>query len=88
MSDIKVSVIVPIYNVEEYLPRCIDSLINQTLDSYEIILVNDNSKDNTKQLIEKLVAADSRIVGINFSKNFGQPSGLLAGFRMAKGNTL
>ena len=45
VSDIKVSVIVPIYNVEEYLPRCIDSLINQTLDSYEIILVNDGSPD-------------------------------------------
>ncbi|MFR1294979.1 MAG: glycosyltransferase family 2 protein [Coprobacillus cateniformis] len=41
MENIKVSVIVPIYNVEAYLPRCIESLINQTLQEIEIILVND-----------------------------------------------
>ena len=87
MMDI--SFVIPCYCSEKNLQFVVDeireAMKKRPSFEYEIILVNDNSKDNTKQLIEKLVAADSRIVGINFSKNFGQPSGLLAGFRMAKG---
>ena len=87
MMDI--SFVIPCYCSEKNLQFVVDeireAMKKKPSFEYEIILVNDNSKDNTKQLIEKLVAADSRIVGINFSKNFGQPSGLLAGFRMAKG---
>ena len=49
----KVSVIVPVYNVEAYLSKCIDSLVNQTLKDIEIILVNDASEDNSKEIIEK-----------------------------------
>lgn len=52
---------------------------------YEIILVNDNSKDNTKELINNLAKEDNRIIGIHFSKNFGQPNALLAGFEKASG---
>ena len=44
---IKVSIIVPVYNVEKYLPYCIESCINQTLEDIEIILVNDGSTDNS-----------------------------------------
>ena len=43
----KVSIIVPVYNVEKYLARCLDSLVNQTLDDIEIIVVNDGTKDNS-----------------------------------------
>lgn len=43
----KVTVIVPIYNVEKYLARCIDSLVNQTLNEIEIVLVNDGTKDSS-----------------------------------------
>ena len=49
----KVSVIVPVYNVEEYLPKCLDSLINQTLSDIEIIVVNDGSHDNSQNIIDK-----------------------------------
>ena len=45
------SVIVPVYNVEKYLPRCLDSLVNQTLKNMEIIVINDGTKDNSQQII-------------------------------------
>ena len=51
----KVSVIVPVYNVEKYIDRCIQSLINQTLKDIEIIVVNDGSTDNSKKVIEKYI---------------------------------
>lgn len=46
----KVTVIVPIYNVEKYLARCIDSLVNQTLNEIEIVLVNDGTKDSSGKI--------------------------------------
>ena len=48
-----VSIIVPVYNVEEYLPRCLDSLVNQTLKDIEIIIVNDGSTDNSQAVIDR-----------------------------------
>ncbi|MGL4373568.1 MAG: glycosyltransferase family 2 protein [Turicibacter sp.] len=49
----KVSVIVPVYNVEKYLPKCLESLVNQTLEDIEIIVVNDSSPDNSQQIIDQ-----------------------------------
>ena len=49
----KVSVIVPVYNVEKYLAKCLDSLVNQTLKSIEIIIVNDGSPDNSEKIINE-----------------------------------
>lgn len=49
----KVSVIVPVYKVEQYLPKCVDSLVGQTLQELEIILVNDGSPDNSQQIIDE-----------------------------------
>lgn len=84
-----ISFVIPCYcsekNLEFVIGEIKEAMEQRPSFQYEIILVNDNSKDNTKQLIEKLAKEDSRIVGVNFSKNFGQPSGLLAGFRIAKG---
>ena len=48
---IKVSVIVPIYNVEKYLRKCLDSLVNQTLKDIEIICINDGTKDNSVDIV-------------------------------------
>ena len=48
----KVCVIVPVYNVEKYLRKCLDSLVNQTLKDIEIIIVNDGSTDRSQELIE------------------------------------
>ena len=65
-----ISIIVPVYNVEKYLPKCIDSLINQTFKDIEIICVNDGSKDNSLKILEEYKRKDSRIKVIN-NKNQG-----------------
>lgn len=62
---LKVSVIVPVYNVETYLERCLDSLINQTLEDIEIIAVNDGSTDNSLHILNKYAKKDKRIKVIN-----------------------
>lgn len=54
-EQIEVSVIVPVYNMEEYLEECLNSLVNQTISSYEIVIVNDGSTDNSKYIIEDYV---------------------------------
>lgn len=61
----KVSVIVPVYNVEKYLERCLESLINQTLKDIEIIAVNDGSTDNSLGILNKYAKNDNRIKVIN-----------------------
>lgn len=61
----KVSVIVPVYKVERFLPRCLDSIINQTLKDIEIICVNDGSPDNSLQILEDYAKKDLRIKLIN-----------------------
>ena len=53
MNEIKVSIIVPVYNAEQYLEKCLDSLVNQTLKDIEIILINDGSPDNSEVIIKK-----------------------------------
>ena len=60
-TEIKISVIVPVYNVEKYLPRCIDSILNQTYKNLEIILVDDGSPDNCPAICDEYAQKDSRI---------------------------
>lgn len=74
----KVSIVVPIYNVENYLKRCIKSLINQTYENIEILLINDGSKDKSKSICESYVDEDKRIKlynkengGLSDARNFG-----------------
>ncbi|WP_294344083.1 glycosyltransferase [uncultured Clostridium sp.] len=63
----KISVIVPVFNVENYIAKCLDSLINQTLDNIEIIVVNDVSTDNSQKIIS-LIKEHS---GMSDARNFG-----------------
>lgn len=85
-----ISFVIPCYCSEKNLESVINeihaAMAQREEFEYEIILVNDNSKDNTEGLIRRLAEKDRRISGINFSKNFGQPGALMAGFRAAKGN--
>lgn len=67
----KVSIIVPVYNVEKYLQKCLNSLINQTLKEIEIICVNDGSTDNSWQILENFAQKDARIKVFS-QKNSGQ----------------
>lgn len=68
----KISVIIPVYNVELYLRRCLDSIINQTFKDLEIIIINDCSNDNSNEIINEYAAKDTRIVLIANEKNIGQ----------------
>jgi len=84
LSNVKVSVIIPAYNVQKYIDRSIKSAVNQTLKDIEIIVVNDGSTDNTRDIIEKLAKEDNRIVVIN-KENGGLSSARNAGIKVAKG---
>lgn len=80
----KVSIIVPVYNVEKYLRKCLDSLINQTLKDIEIICVNDGSKDNSPKILEEYAKKDNRIIVIN-QENAGLSVARNSGIYIAKG---
>ena len=75
----KVSIIVPVYNVEKYLAKCLDSLVNQTLEDVEIIVVDDGSKDNSQQIIDefqtkypdKIKSFVKKNGGLSDARNFG-----------------
>ena len=78
MGDIKVSIIVPVYNVGKYLSECMDSLINQSLKDIEIICVNDGSTDNSLEILEEYAKKDSRVKvlsiensGVSIARNYG-----------------
>ena len=79
-----VSVIVPVYNVKEYLEQCLDSIIHQTLSNIEIILVNDGSTDGSDEICKKYAALDGRVILIN-QKNAGLAAARQAGLNVAKG---
>ena len=81
---IKVSFVVAIYNVEKYLGRCIESLIHQTMEEIEIILVNDGSTDNCLEICRSYAAKDSRIIVID-QKNQGANVARNNGLHTARG---
>ena len=73
MNDL-ISVIVPIYNTEEYLTRCIDSIRNQSYSNLEIILVDDGSPDQCPQMCDTWAAEDPRICAITAAMKLGRRS--------------
>lgn len=83
----KVSIIVPVYNVEKYLRKCLDSLINQTLKDIEIICINDGSTDKSLEILEEYKNRDSRIILLN-QENSGQSVARNRGIEIAKGEYL
>lgn len=82
-----ISVIVPVYNVATYLEGCLESIINQTYQNLEIILVNDGSSDDSLKICEKYRSRDSRIKVIT-QKNHGLSATRNAGIEMATGKFL
>ena len=71
METSLVSIIIPVYNTEKYLRQCLDSVINQTFQDIEIILVNDASTDNSAAIIKEYQQKDSRIKPVNITNNIG-----------------
>ena len=86
-KQIKVSVIVPVYNVEEYVGECLDSLCSQTLKDIEIICVNDGSTDSSLKILREYEKKDSRVKVID-KANGGQSSAKNAGIEIARGKYL
>lgn len=83
----QISIIVPIYNVEHYLPQCLNSLLNQDLTSYEIICVNDGSPDNSKEIVEAFQSKNENIILIN-QENKGLSEARNVGINNAQGEFL
>jgi glycosyltransferase involved in cell wall biosynthesis len=72
MNKVIISIIVPIYNAEKYLPACIDSILNQTFINFELLLINDASKDNSLKISNQYAEKDNRIRVFNQEKNGGE----------------
>ncbi|WP_300753068.1 glycosyltransferase family 2 protein [uncultured Brachyspira sp.] len=85
---IKVSVVIPVYNAEKYLEKCLDSVINQTLKEIEIICIDDCSTDKSYSILEKYREKDNRIVVIKNETNQGIGNNRNIGIRNAKGEYL
>ena len=78
MTESMISVIVPVYNVEKYLKKCLDSIINQTYLNLEIICVNDGSQDSSRTILQEFKKKDDRIIiidkqnaGLSYARNTG-----------------
>ena len=82
---IKVSVIIPVYNVEKYLEECLNSVISQTLKDVEIICVDDCSTDNSCLILDKYKDIDSRIILIRHDINRGLGPARNSGLAIANG---
>jgi glycosyltransferase involved in cell wall biosynthesis len=84
---VKVSVVIPVYNVEDFLEECLDSVVNQTLRDIEIICVNDGSPDDSLRILEEYARRDNRITVIN-QDNAGHAVASNRGIDLAKGEYL
>ena len=84
MPDIKISIIVPVYNSEKYLPETAQSILKQSFSDFELILVDDGSKDGSGKICDQLAAKDTRIKVIH-KTNGGICSARNAGLKEAAG---
>lgn len=85
MDKYKVSVIVPVYGVEKYIDKCLNCLVNQTLEDIEVIVVNDGTKDNSQKIIDKYVKKYPNKVKSFIKENGGQGSARNYGLKKATG---
>lgn len=84
MNNELISIIIPVYNSEKYIERCIESVLNQTYQNIEIVIVNDGSIDSSEALIEKYLDKDKRIIIIN-QKNCGVSAARNNGIKKSSG---
>jgi len=84
-QNIEISVMVPVYNGQDYLDTCLQSLLNQSLKHFEIVIIDDHSTDRTVNIIEHYTKKDSRIKVIRHPENKGLPASLNSGISLAKG---
>lgn len=84
-SEPKISVIIPIYNTAEYLPRCLDSILNSTYQNLEVLCINDGSTDESEVILKRYAAEDSRVITIN-KANAGVSAARNTGLERATGD--
>lgn len=84
-SEVKVSVVIPVYNTEKYLSRCLDSILKQSMQDFEIIIINDQTPDNAMQIAAEFAKKDSRIQIFENSQNMGLMWTRREGYRRAVG---
>ena len=87
MNDVKVTIMIPVYNTAKYLRQCLDSVVNQTLKEIEIICINDGSTDNSLDILKEYARKDSRITLID-KNNEGKSVALNKALAIAKGEYL
>ena len=85
MSNISLSIIIPVYNVEKYLRKCLDSVLDQDINDYEIIVVNDGSKDNSQSIIEEYKNKYPNLFKAYIKPNGGLSSARNFGVKHAQG---
>lgn len=83
-----ISVVIPVYNEEKGIVHNINEIIKYLPDDYEVVLVDDGSKDSSWQEITKLFDENPRVVGVRFSRNFGKEAAVMAGVSTAKGDAV
>ncbi|MGL4652166.1 glycosyltransferase family 2 protein [Cetobacterium sp.] len=86
-TEPKVSIVVPVYNAEKYICRCIDSILNQTYKNFEVILIDDGSTDNSLEILKGYALKDIRLKVLS-QKNSGPSSARNTGILIAKGEYL
>lgn len=86
MNNLLVSVIIPVYNVEKYLERCLISILEQSYSNLEIVIVNDCSTDNSAKICERYKERDGRIIYVSNEKNIGISSTRNVGLSQSHGN--
>lgn len=81
----KISVVIPVYNSEKYLKKCLDSLLSQTIDNLEIIVVNDGSTDNSELILNEYLGKYNNLIKVFNQKNSGQAAARNLGISKASG---
>ena len=86
MNELKstVSIVIPVYNAENFIKDCLDSILSQTYKDFEVILINDGSTDSSEKIIEEYIKKDDRICLIN-QENQGAPKARNLGIKKSKG---
>src|SRR5687767_2734748 len=90
-DDIDLSVVVPVYNEEESLPKLVSELhdvLGKERLSYEIVLVDDGSRDGSYALAKRMTAQDPALTLVQFRRNFGQTAAMQAGLDVARGKAI
>jgi len=82
----EISVVVPVYNVEAYVEKCLDSIFAQTYPNYEIIAIDDHSTDHSGRICDRCAVRDKRLKVVHFSSNRGPSAARNEGIHMAQGN--